>query len=186
MANTTSLQDISRARPLRLRARTAEDLAVLSSSLQDAIAPIVDMAYEPREKRFVMVVNRFMWEAAPVPREKMTDPLGSDEDDELPVGAPGYSRTNCGLRIQHVRVVRRRGIELTDRGAILNLLSFRAGEGTIQIDFSGGASLALAVDRIDCVLEDLGEPWLTYNRPDHAEADAEAQSSGQPDVETSS
>ena len=49
---------------LRLRADEAEDLAVISSCVQDAIARIEDMAYMPRLRRFAMVMTRFRWEVA--------------------------------------------------------------------------------------------------------------------------
>ncbi len=157
--------------PLRLRAVDKKDVAFLSSCLQDAIAPIVDMTYEPAEKRFVMVVNRFKWEAGSVD-PAADDAFGTDEDDDLPDGAKAYWRTNCGLRIHGVSAVRRRGIDLSDRGAILNLLAVQADPSTVILDFSGGACLALTVGRLDVLLEDLGEPWLTFRQPGHAEADS--------------
>ena len=46
--------------PLKLRARDLEDMAVIASVLQDALVPLRDVAFLKREKRFVMVVNRFM------------------------------------------------------------------------------------------------------------------------------
>jgi hypothetical protein len=48
--------------PLKLRARDLEDMAVIASVLQDALVPLRDVAFLKREKRFVMVVNRFRWE----------------------------------------------------------------------------------------------------------------------------
>ena len=50
---------------LKLRARDPEDLRVLSACLQDALVPLADIAYLKPEQRFVLVVNRFMWESAP-------------------------------------------------------------------------------------------------------------------------
>ena len=49
---------------LKLRARDPEDLRVLSACLQDALVPLADIAYLKPEQRFVLVVNRFMWESA--------------------------------------------------------------------------------------------------------------------------
>ncbi|MEO1250083.1 MAG: DUF2948 family protein [Pseudomonadota bacterium] len=168
--------------PLRLRAVAQEDVAFLSSCLQDAIAPIVDMTYEAADRRFVMVVNRFKWEAGAVDPAG-DDAFGTDEDDELPEGASAYWRTNCGLRIHGVSAVRHRGIDLNDRGAILNLLAVQAEPSTIMLDFSGGACLALTVERLDILLEDLGEPWLTFRQPDHAETDSPSEEPAQADAE---
>ena len=47
---------------LRLRARDADDLAVIAACVQDALVPVVDMAFLPTEKRFVLALNRFRWD----------------------------------------------------------------------------------------------------------------------------
>ena len=48
--------------PLALLAADGEDLEVVSSVLQDAVAKIGDLAYLPDERRFAFVANRFVWE----------------------------------------------------------------------------------------------------------------------------
>ena len=47
---------------LQLRAEDEEDLAVISSCLQDALVPLSDMQYDRAARRFVLAVNRFRWE----------------------------------------------------------------------------------------------------------------------------
>src|SRR3546814_15411105 len=86
-------------RPLKLRARDDEDLPILSAHLQDAIVPITDVAFEAATRRFVMVINRFKWEAGEQPTELA---LGSDEADEEGQARPSYLRTNCGVRMEGV------------------------------------------------------------------------------------
>ena len=54
----------SASRPLKLRARDRGDLEVISALLQDALVPLVDVSYLPREKRLVLVANRFRWPEA--------------------------------------------------------------------------------------------------------------------------
>ena len=49
---------------LKIIARDAEDLAVVSACLQDALIPLNEMRYLPQERRFIMVANRFRWERA--------------------------------------------------------------------------------------------------------------------------
>ena len=49
-------------RPLRLRAETAEDLAVISALVQDAVGQTSDIAWMPRHRRFTLLLNRFRWE----------------------------------------------------------------------------------------------------------------------------
>src|SRR3990170_3557611 len=49
---------------LKLIALDEEDLAVVSSLLQDAVIRVADMTYVPRQRRFAAVLNRFDWEKA--------------------------------------------------------------------------------------------------------------------------
>jgi hypothetical protein len=49
---------------LKLIALDEEDLAVVSSLLQDAVVRAADMTYLPQQKRFAAIVNRFDWERA--------------------------------------------------------------------------------------------------------------------------
>jgi len=52
---------------LKLIALDEEDLAVVSSLLQDAVVRVADMTYLPAHKRFAAIVNRFVWEKAAKP-----------------------------------------------------------------------------------------------------------------------
>ena len=47
--------------PSKLIALDEEDLAVLSSLLQDAVLRVADMAYLPKQRRFAAALNRFEW-----------------------------------------------------------------------------------------------------------------------------
>src|SRR5205814_6135829 len=47
---------------LRLRAEDADDLAVISACLQDALVSVRDLAYDREARTFVFVANRFRWE----------------------------------------------------------------------------------------------------------------------------
>ena len=49
-------------RPLRLRAESADDLAVISSLVQDAVGKAGDIAWMPKKRRLVVLVHRFRWE----------------------------------------------------------------------------------------------------------------------------
>lgn len=147
---------------LLLRAEDAEDLAVISSCLQDALVPLSDMRYEPAERRFVMAVNRFRWEAC-----------GADGPER---GAEGYQRIACAITIEAVRRVAVRGIDQSKRERLHELLAVRALDGAteaapspavIELAFAGGGAIRLEVDRIACRLKDFGEPWPTRWQPTH-------------------
>ena len=53
--------------PVRLRAVDQADLAVIAAMLQDALLPMMDIAFQPAENRFVAVANRYRWENKEAP-----------------------------------------------------------------------------------------------------------------------
>ncbi|MEQ8965700.1 MAG: DUF2948 family protein [Azospirillaceae bacterium] len=154
-------------RPLRLRAADVEDLAIVSAALQDAIVAVGDIGWLPDDRRFAMVVNRFMWDAAPA--EGATATGGDADTDEGDV--PVYHRTHCGVRFERVRRVVARGVDLAERGRLLELLAIEsvvdADGARMLLVFAGGAEIRLDAEAIDCRLEDLGTPWPTTRRPRH-------------------
>ena len=161
--------------PIKLRARDPQDMKVLSAVLQDATLRPVDMTFIGREKRFVMVVNRFRWEhpEAELPDEPEPEPEPGEDDDVRfeDVGQrPLFERVNAGVCFDRVRRVRTQGLDLGDREQILSLLAIDVGPRTITLVFSGGAMIRLEVSAIACHLEDLGEPWPTPWRPSHEDA----------------
>ena len=139
---------------LKLRAEDADDLAVLSACLQDALVPVRDLAYVPDQKIFVFVANRFRWESGsrPVPGER--------------------ERILCAVTFSAVAGVSYRGFRRSDEDRILALLAIRAeaesvGATAILLEFSGHAAIRLEVARIQCRAKDLGEPWPTPWHPRH-------------------
>ena len=47
---------------LKLIVRNREDLKVISAYSQDSIVAVKDMIFLKKNKIFVMIINRFMWE----------------------------------------------------------------------------------------------------------------------------
>ncbi len=172
--------------PLKLRAHDIEDLRALATCLQDALVPVADLAYLKAEKRFVMVANRFKWEGGaqtapePAPAAPEAAPevafevaradRDSDARFEEADGGPLYQRVNCTVCFDWVRNIRFRGLDLRRKDQLLNLLTLEADTGAVTLLFSDGGEIRLEVSDIRCHLEDLGEPWPTRWRPDHAEA----------------
>ena len=130
---------------MRLRAEDAADLLVLSSCLQDALVLAADMSYEAADHRFVLMANRYRWEAGE--------------------GA----RVQAALVVDRVAKVRLRGIDLARREQFLSLLALRylQQEQVIELAFSGGGAIRLEVSGILCHLQDLGEPWPAAWQPHH-------------------
>jgi hypothetical protein len=144
---------------LKLRAADAEDLAVLSAILQDALVSVGEMVYLPDESQFVLIANRFRWE-----------PQQRDSENN-------HERNLSGLCVDHVKSVRRRGFNPREGDRILALLAVRTDSEEnptgLMLEFAGGSSIWLEVDRIMCHLDDLGEPWPTRWRPKHPVAESE-------------
>jgi len=136
---------------LKLRAEDAEDLAVISACLQDALVPVRDLAYVPEDRTFLLVANRFRWEngLSPAP------------------GEAGFERTLCGITFSEVAAVSYNGFRRSEDGRILSLLAIRPEDGAVRLEFSGGATIRLEVGRILCLATDLGEPWPTQWQPRH-------------------
>ncbi|MCB9956996.1 MAG: DUF2948 family protein [Rhodospirillaceae bacterium] len=151
---------------LRLRAADADDLLIVSAQLQDAIVPVTDISYLAAERTFVMVVNRFMWNAVPAA-------VGADASQAAGDGGPVFLRCHCGVRIGQVERAQTQALDLRDRSAMLDLLGLRHDAGTILLTFSGGPELRLRVSAIEVALEDFGEPWPTRRTPTHGLIDAE-------------
>jgi len=140
---------------LKLRAEDADDLAIISACLQDALVAVRDLAFVPQDRTFLMVANRFRWEGA-VRRKH---------------GEAAYQRVLCGITFRAVAGVSYIGFRRSENDRILSLLTIRwwrdGEEGTIRLEFSGGAAIRLDVARISCHAQDLGEPWPTQWQPEH-------------------
>jgi len=141
--------------PLRLLARDAEDIAVLSAQMQDAIVRQGDMAWMPAKRRFALVGARFDWLAAEKSR---------------------LARQHAGLHFDNVLAVARTGLDPAKPERMLSLLGILFEEtsppsGRVTLTFSGGAAIRLEVECVEAVLRDLDTRWPTWRKPGHADAD---------------
>ena len=165
---------MARPGPLKLRARDAEDLKVLAAMLQDALVRPADMTYLVREKRFVMVVNRFRWEH---PESDLPEPDGEDdspaEDVRFEEAGPRhlYDRVNAGVCFDRVTRVRTRNLDRRRKDQLLSLMTLHIAPGAVTLVFSDDILVRLDLAGIACHMEDLGEPWPTPWRPSHETAD---------------
>lgn len=132
---------------LSLKAVDAEDLKIIATVLQDAVIALTDMKYMAADRLFVMVANRFRWEAGEV--------------------GGGPERVNCGVAFEGVEAVRVRGMDLSNRSQYLELLTVTEDEGGVRLVFAGGAEVRIEADKLACHIRDLGEPWPAAARPRH-------------------
>jgi hypothetical protein len=150
---------------LKLIALDAEDLAVLSAHLQDAVLRVEDIAYLKGEKRFAAIANRFDWgEAASKHRSKNS-----------------FIRRRSGLRFERVLNAKISQLDLKAKDTVLSLLGIEfkpaneaeGPEGHITLNFSGGGAIRLEVECIEAELTDLGGAWTTRRKPEHAGGEPE-------------
>jgi hypothetical protein len=137
---------------LKLAALDADDLAVISAHMQDAVLVAGDLSYLKKARKFALVANRFVWEHGARPAH--------------------FERRQAGLHFDRVNKVTAEQIRRDDADAVLSLLSIgfeegKAPSGTIILNFSGGGSIRLEVECIEAQLSDLGPAWAAANMPQH-------------------
>jgi len=143
-----------RERPLRLIARDAEDLRVISALVQDAVLTGVDLRHDPRRRRFSILLNRFRWE------------------DQSRAAAREAERVRAVLEFDDVRAARHQGLEGRDADTVLALLAIvwepadaeaeagtPAGPGRLTLVFSGDGAIALDVECLEVQLCDVTRPY---------------------------
>ena len=139
---------MAKTAPLRLLAQDAEDLAIISAAMQDAVAKVGDITYEAKARLLTIAFNRYCWESG------------------------GSERVRSALQLGGVMKVQARKIRRNARDAVLEVLalSFDAGEppgGIVTISCAGGGDLRAVVECVDAVLVDVSEPWPTPRAPTH-------------------
>ncbi|HEX5379918.1 MAG TPA: DUF2948 family protein [Phenylobacterium sp.] len=134
--------------PLRLLAQDADDLTVIAAALQDAVARIGDIRFEPRSRRLTMAFNRYRWEG------------------------PGGQRVRAALQLGSVLGVQARRLRRGAKDAVVELLTvgFEPGEapgGILTFSFAGGGDLRVVVECVDAIMADVSAPWPTPRIPRH-------------------
>ena len=141
------------ARPLRLLAEDAGDLAVISAAVQDAVAKVGDLSFEAAPRKFTMVLNRFRWEA----------------------GVRTPERVRTALQFAAVLGVKAKGVMMGDPEAVIAVLSVTfegSGDaenpaGFVNMALAGGGDIRLEVECVDAMLADVSEPWAAMRAPRH-------------------
>jgi len=154
---------------LKLFALDKADVEVVSAHVQDALVKVADIFWQPRERRFVMALNRFDWMTAVDADGAKLVTLGA--------GTPDYRRCRTALRFERVSACKYRGLDQTNKDATLNLLAVEFVErdlpaGTVTLTFSGGSAIRLEVECLEAELVDLGEVYAAADCPDHFAADS--------------
>jgi Protein of unknown function (DUF2948) len=122
---------------LKLVALDDQDLGIVSAHVQDAVMKVSDLEFLPSAKRFVLTMNRFVWEAK-----------------------SGLLRQHNERRqsvLHFDRVL----------GAKTSFIAIDRPGGIIELIFSGGGAIMLDVECIEARLADIGGAWGATSRPVH-------------------
>lgn len=135
-------------RPLNLAALDADDLAILSALAQDAVFPVTEMRWEPRWRRFALLLNRFRWEDLPAAERRKRTP----------------QRVQALLVFENVLGIASSGVDRGDADLILSLLSITFdgspdSGGTIALTLAGDGALKLQVEALEVSLKDVTRPY---------------------------
>ena len=127
---------------LKLIALDEDDLAVISTHVQDARVRVSDIIWRQAEKRLVIGMSRLDWE-------------------QTLSGETAPRRLVSALRFDRVLACRSRNIDLAAREAGLELIGIEFHPrddpaGSALLLFSGGKALRLDVECLECELTDLG------------------------------
>ena len=136
---------------LRLQAADAEDFKVIAACLQDSVIRLGEMTYLSDEKRFVAVLDRFVW-------ERSTGTRGMEGD---------LLQVQSGLCFNGITSVHVHGIDQSRKNEILELLTIAFESGTVTLVFAGRAAVKLEGEAIVCFLEDLAAPRPCGISPRH-------------------
>ncbi|MAJ22279.1 MAG: hypothetical protein CBC24_00550 [Candidatus Pelagibacter sp. TMED64] len=139
---------------LKLYGRNLDDLKVISAYLQDSIVSVRDIVFLKRNKTFLMMVNRFMW-----------------EDVEKGVFRKN-KRIRSAITFNNVKKVISKNINQKNKERALELLtvkSFFPADNLYQIQliFAGDNLITIFVEIIDVLLDDIGKPYFVKKTPKH-------------------
>jgi len=139
---------------LKLIGKNLEDLKVISAYSQDSLVSIKDMVFLKKNKIFVMIINRFMWEDA----EK-----GVFRENK---------RIRCAIKFDDVLKVKSKKINQKNKNRTLECLAIKCNEINnknyeINIFFSGDGIITLISESIEIVMHDLGKSWNVKHIPKH-------------------
>lgn len=139
---------------LKLVALDDQDLKIVSAHVQDAVMKVGDLEFLPSAKRFVLPMNRFVWEARSGFLRQHNE------------------RRQSVLHFDRVLGVKSSGIPRDKPAEVLSLLAISfvpldAPAGIVELIFSGGGTIMLDVECVEARLADIGGAWEASSRPAH-------------------
>ena len=139
---------------LKLIVKNQEDLKVISAYSQDSIVAVKDITFLKKNRIFIMIINRFMW-----------------EDIERGINRQS-KRIRCALKFEGILKVKSKKINQKNKNKRLECLAIECNEilsknNEIIFFFAGGGVITLISEFIEAVMHDLGKPWNVRHTPKH-------------------
>ena len=139
---------------LKLIGKNQEDLKVISAYSQDSIVTVKDITFLKKNRIFIMIINRFMW-----------------EDIERGINRQS-KRIRCALKFEGILKVKSKKINQKNKNKRLECLAIECNEilnknNEIIFFFAGGGVITLISESIEAVMHDLGKPWNVRHTPKH-------------------
>ena len=139
---------------LKLISKNQEDLKVISAYSQDSVVAIKDITFLKKNRIFIMIINRFMW-----------------EDIERGINRQS-KRIRCALKFEGILKVKSKKINQKNKSKRLECLAIEYNEilsknNEIIFFFAGGGVITLISEFIEAVMHDLGKPWNVRHTPKH-------------------
>tara|TARA_Y100000739_G_C20561206_1_gene443124 strand:+ start:171 stop:641 length:471 start_codon:yes stop_codon:yes gene_type:complete len=140
--------------PLKLMAVDSEDLKIIATLVQDAVIPLSEISWRPKQNRFALLINRARWE------------------DRVELSS--IERVQSVLVFDDIVKVSTMGIDQNNLENVLSLLTISWEKslettGVFQLVFSGEGIISLRADCINVLLRDVTRPYKapSKRRPKH-------------------
>ena len=139
---------------LKLLGKNIEDLKVISAYCQDSLVKVKDIIFLKKNKTFIMMISRFMWE-------------------DLEKGAfRKNKRIRSAIKFEDILKVSSKKINQKNKNRLLECLAIKCNQlpnqnSEINIFFAGDGIITLISETIEVSLNDLGKPWNVKHFPKH-------------------
>ena len=139
---------------LKLIGKNQDDLKVISAYTQDSIVSVRDIVFLEKNRIFLMIVNRFMW-----------------EDVEKGIFRQN-KRIRCAIKFEEILKAKSKKINQRNKNKNLECLAIKCNKilnnnYEINFFFSGESMITLISEAVEVVMHDIGEPWIVKHVPKH-------------------
>ena len=139
---------------LKLIGKNQEDLRVISAYTQDSIVSVRDIVFLEKNRIFLMMVNRFMW-----------------EDVEKGIFRQN-KRIRCAIKFEEILKAKSKKINQRSKNKNLECLAIKSNQKLnevceTRIFFAGEGAITIISEAIEVIMHDLGKPWSVKYFPKH-------------------